>query len=43
MINQLNDLPENVIGIAASGEVTADDLKNVLIPAVNHHMKTGKN
>ena len=39
MITPLTDIPENVIGFQAWGEVSADDLKNVLIPAVDTHMK----
>lgn len=33
MIELLPDLPGNVVGVEAVGEVTADDYKNVLIPA----------
>ena len=34
MIELLPDLPSNVVGIEAVGEVSAEDYKNVLIPAV---------
>lgn len=33
MIELLEGLPENVVGVEAVGEVTADDYKSVLIPA----------
>jgi hypothetical protein len=39
MIEQLTDLPENVLGIEANGEVTDDDYDNVLIPAVEAHLE----
>ena len=34
MIERIPGLPENVLGFAASGRVTADDYESVLIPAV---------
>lgn len=34
MITRLPDLPDNVVGIAASGQVSATDYETVLIPAV---------
>jgi hypothetical protein len=34
MIEMLPDLPANVVGIEAVGEVSGEDYKNVLIPAV---------
>ncbi len=34
MIELLTDLPDNVVGLSASGEVTGDDYENVFIPAV---------
>ena len=34
MLERIPDLPDSVVGIRASGEVTGDDYKNVLIPAV---------
>jgi hypothetical protein len=33
MIERLPDLPANVVGIEAVGEVSAEDYRNVLIPA----------
>jgi hypothetical protein len=34
MLRILDDLPDNVIGIEASGKVTDEDYENVLVPAV---------
>ena len=34
MIRLMSDLPENTIGIVATGRVSADDYESVLIPAV---------
>ena len=34
MLKVLDDLPDNVIGVYATGKVTDDDYENVLIPAV---------
>jgi hypothetical protein len=34
MIEQIPDLPENVLGFAAKGTVTASDYESVIIPAV---------
>ncbi len=34
MITVLEGLPDNVIGVEASGKVTDDDYENVLIPAI---------
>lgn len=38
MMTLLSDLPENVIGVVASGEVTADDYESVLMPAVESRL-----
>ncbi len=35
MLELLGGIPENVVGIVASGKVTAGDYEEVLIPAVN--------
>ncbi|UPZ34704.1 STAS/SEC14 domain-containing protein [Sphingobacterium sp. PCS056] len=32
MLRVIQNLPDHVFGVRASGEVTADDLKNVLLP-----------
>ena len=34
MISIIKDLPNHVIGVKATNEVDADDLKNVLLPAL---------
>ena len=34
MIEVMNDLPENVLGVRASGEVTSDDYTTTLVPAL---------
>ena len=35
MLQLINDLPDFVVGVKASGEVTKDDIENVLIPALD--------
>lgn len=40
MIQQIHDLPANVVGFRASGEVTKDDYENTIIPAVRNLIKT---
>ncbi len=39
MLKVINDLPGNVLGIGAEGEVTGPDSENVLIPAVDKKLK----
>ena len=39
MITILNDVPGNVIGFRATGEVDKEDYKNVVIPAIDKHVK----
>ena len=39
MINLLPNLPAGVVGIIASGEVTANDYESVIIPAVEGALK----
>ena len=34
MLSRIQHLPDHVFGIRASGEVTADDLKNTLLPGL---------
>jgi hypothetical protein len=34
MIEQIPDLPDNVIGFTASGTVTANDYESIIIPAI---------
>jgi SpoIIAA-like len=42
VLERLHDLPESVVGIEASGEVTAEDYKDVLIPAVEGALEGGR-
>ena len=42
MLKILNDLPSNVLGIEAEGEVTGEDYENVLIPAIDEKLKSHK-
>jgi hypothetical protein len=39
MLERIPDLPDSVVGIKASGEITADDYRNVLVPAVDAALK----
>lgn len=41
MIRLLEGLPENVVGVEASGKVTDDDYERVLIPAIRERMDAG--
>ena len=38
MIELMTDLPERVLGVKASGEVTADDYRTVLVPAIEEQL-----
>jgi SpoIIAA-like len=42
VIRVLEDLPEDVVGVEASGTVTDDDYETVLIPAVRAKLETGE-
>jgi hypothetical protein len=42
MIKLIPDLPDNVVGISASGEVTANDYETVFIPAIEAALKNHK-
>lgn len=42
MLKIIKDLPENVLGIEAEGEVTGSDYETVLIPAVEGKLKANK-
>ena len=42
MIEVMNDLPERVLGLKASGEVTAEDYKTVLVPAIEKQLTRHK-
>jgi hypothetical protein len=39
MIKLLSNLPDNVVGVAASGHVSASDYETVLVPAVEAALK----
>ncbi|MEO8281740.1 MAG: STAS/SEC14 domain-containing protein [Ideonella sp.] len=39
MIELIPDLPDNVVGIGASGQVSADDYETVLVPAVESRLE----
>lgn len=39
MLEKIPDLPDSVVGIKASGHITADDYRNVLVPAVDAALK----
>lgn len=39
MLEKLTDVPESVVGIKGSGEVTSDDYRNVMIPAVDEALQ----
>ena len=39
MLRIINDLPGNVLGIEAEGEVTGADYENVLMPALDVKLK----
>jgi hypothetical protein len=41
MIERMDDAPEGVIGIRASGKLTKDDYVSVLEPALNEAMDSG--
>jgi stage II sporulation SpoAA-like protein len=41
VITELPDMPDGVIGFQASGEVSADDYKNVLVPAIDRAVESG--
>ena len=38
MIRVLDGLPDNVLGVEASGKVTDDDYERVLVPAVRERL-----
>ena len=42
MLQLMNDLPENTIGISAERKVTGKDYETILIPAVEKKFKTQK-
>ena len=42
MLQLMNDLPENILGVSAEGKVTGKDYETILIPAVEVKFKTHK-
>jgi SpoIIAA-like len=42
MIELLPNLPDHVVGVSASGQVSADDYETVLVPAIDSALKTYK-
>jgi len=43
MIQSIPDLPDNVVAVTATGEITAADYENIIMPAVDlAHEKHGK-
>ncbi|MGB5366203.1 MAG: STAS/SEC14 domain-containing protein, partial [Polyangiales bacterium] len=38
MIELMTDLPDRVLGLRARGEVTADDYRTVLVPAIEERL-----
>jgi hypothetical protein len=41
MIKQLDGMPDGVIGLEASGEVTSDDYRDVMVPAMTAALERG--
>jgi hypothetical protein len=41
MITLLEDLPDGVVGLRASGEVTAEDYRDVMVPALDEALARG--
>ncbi len=42
MIEPISDMPEGTIGFMASGEVTKDDYRDVLVPALREAAESGR-
>ena len=42
MLKLIDGLPVNVLGATAEGEITGEDYKNVLIPAIEDKLKANK-
>ena len=42
MLKVMSDMPDGILGIEGTGEVTADDYRQVLIPAVEQARAGGK-
>ena len=41
MIRRLDDMPDGVIGLEASGEVSADDYRDVMVPSLTSALESG--
>lgn len=41
MLTKISDVPDSVLGFRASGELTSDDYRNVLVPAVRAALQAG--
>jgi hypothetical protein len=41
MLARISDVPDSVLGFRASGELTGDDYRNVLVPAVQAALQSG--
>lgn len=41
MIRLMRDLPDNILGIFASGKITGADYERILIPALEDKLRTG--
>lgn len=39
MIERIEDLPENIVGFAAKGTITADDYESIIMPAVEAQLE----
>lgn len=42
MLNIIEGLPDNVLGVTAEGKITGEDYSTVLIPAIEAKLKTNK-
>ena len=40
MLRVLSDFPDNVLAVLASGEVTGEEFRNILVPAAEAKLKT---
>ena len=40
MLTKISDVPDSVLGFRASGELTSDDYRDVLVPAVEAALQT---
>ena len=40
MLEKISDVPDSVLGFKASGELTSDDYRNVLVPAIEAALRS---